>query len=289
MHRLLAALLGSLLVMLVAPAGADSSVAPTAPAAAAVNEEACGGGYHAGQVVAHVGGATPVAMGTCRGVRPGAQIVVANSRLCTLNFRFSGRDAQGRRHAYMGTAGHCAFEQSVKRPVQQVWGPGHGPLVTDARGQRIGTFAYAIHAGDRDFGLVRLDAGVRVSPQMCHFGGPTGVNRDVTSRTTVLRFYGQGLGLGFAAPARSAVAQGMPHEGHIHAAGAVMVGDSGAGVTSSDGRAVGLVITTGVHGGQIGTSGVDVGTVGIARLGPVANRAATALHQRLTLHTAPRR
>lgn len=227
----------------------------------------------------------PVALTTCQGVRPGARIVVADRGVCTLNFRFSGRDAHGGGHAYMGTAGHCA----VPAKVQRVWPPGRGPVVYDAAGRRIGTFAYAIHNGDRDFGLVRLDAGVRTSSQMCYFGGPTGVNRDITSRVTTLRYYGQGLGLDRLLPARTAVAHGMPDEGHVHANGAALFGDSGAGVISADGRAVGLIVTTGVHGGRVATAGSDVGTVGIARLGPVVKRASIALQQRLTLHGAPLR
>jgi SAM-dependent MidA family methyltransferase len=42
-------------------------------------------------------------------------------------------------------------------------------------GNRIGEFAYAILQDPKDFALIRLDPGVAANPQMCHFGGPTGV------------------------------------------------------------------------------------------------------------------
>lgn len=284
MKTLAALLSAALLALGAAPAGAAQADGRSDPD----THTACEGALPA-RVARSMRAPLPFAAGACAGVRPGASIVVDGSSLCTLNFQFTGRDAQGRTHAYMGTAGHCAFGDLLSPPVQRVWGPGRGPVVADATGRRIGTFAYAIVNGERDFGLVRLDAGVRPNPQLCQFGGPTGINRDRSSATTQLRYYGNGLAVGALVPARTAVAQGMPDEGHVHALGLVLPGDSGGGVVSADGRAVGLVITTGVHGGQIGTGGVDVGTVGIARLGPVLKRAATALRQQLTLHTAPRR
>jgi hypothetical protein len=34
--------------------------------------------------------------------------------------------------------------------------------------------------------VIRVDPGVAVEPQLCHFGGPTGVNSDQTSDAVVL-------------------------------------------------------------------------------------------------------
>ena len=80
----------------------------------------------------------------------------------------------------MGTAGHCILGES---PVggdvgEESWAPGTGPVASDADGNRIGEFAYAILQDPKDFAVIRLDAGVEASPQMCHFGGPTGTNTD---------------------------------------------------------------------------------------------------------------
>ncbi|HVL99593.1 MAG TPA: hypothetical protein VM324_09915 [Egibacteraceae bacterium] len=294
MRRCLTLLLALLVAVAAAPAGAAEAAqaAPLPAAGDGCAHTAAGTPRRPGapaRVLASAPAAGVAGTGSCAGVRPGARIVVDGSSVCTLNFRFTGRDRLGRTHTYMGTAGHCAFGGQVRPPVQRVWGPGQGPVVADAAGRRIGTFAYAIVNGARDFGLVRLDGDVASSPRMCHFGGPTGINSDRPSATTTLRYYGQGLLFGGVLPARTAVAQGMPDEAHVRATGLVVPGDSGAGVISADARAVGLVITLGAHGGRVGASGLDAGTMGIARLGPVLNRASVALREQLTLHTAARR
>jgi hypothetical protein len=234
--------------------------------------------------------AAPVGTGSCADVRPGARVTIEGHGQCTLNFRFSGRDRNGGVHHYIGTAGHCVLGDGPTDSDggERTWRAGQGPLVLDAAGNRIGRFAYAVLKGKRDFGLIRIAPGVRNGPTMCHFGGPTGVNRDQTSATTRLQYYGQGLGTGATVPARTAVAQGMPSPNHVHATGLVMFGDSGAPVLSADGRAVGLVVTTGVHTGPANTSGVDSGTIGVTRIAPVATRAASVLGQRLTLHRGVR-
>ena len=230
--------------------------------------------------------AAPVGVGTCPGVRPGA-IVQSDTGSCTFNFLFAGSD--GRR--YIGTAGHCILGDS---PIggdvgEQTWAVGAGPEARDGNGQRIGEFAYAILQDPKDFALIRLDSGVEASPQMCHFGGPTGLNADTPGldAPTVLQYFGNGVGLGTVLPARSAVALGMPDPDHVYAEGVVVPGDSGSGIISDDGRAVGVVVTTGAHSGSIGTSGIDAGFVGITRLAPQVDRAQTALGLGLTLQTAP--
>ena len=227
--------------------------------------------------------AAPVGTGTCPGVRPGA-IVNSDTGQCTFNFLFTGADGA----RYMGTAGHCILGES---PIggdvgEQSWAPGTGPVARDSEGNRIGEFSYAILQDPKDFALIRLDSGVNASPQMCHFGGPTGTNDDRGSGAVVLNHFGNGLGVGSVLPARSALAIGMPDPDHVFAAGAVVPGDSGSGIISADGRAVGVIVTTGLHAGSIGTSGVDAGTVGITRLTPQVNRAEQVLGTQLTLQTA---
>jgi hypothetical protein len=228
--------------------------------------------------------AAPAGTGTCPGVRPGA-IVNSDTGQCSFNFLFNGSD--GRR--YMGTAGHCILGES---PVggdvgEESWAPGSGPVASDADGNRIGEFAYAVLQDPKDFAVVRLDPGVEASPQMCHFGGPTGTNTDQGSSPVVLNHFGNGIGVGSVLPARSAVAFGMPNPDHVYAAGAVVPGDSGSGIISSDGRAVGVIVTTGLHTGSIGTGGLDAGAMGITRLAPQEARAEQVLGVGLTLQTAP--
>jgi hypothetical protein len=228
--------------------------------------------------------ATPVGVGSCPGVRPGA-VVQSDSGQCTFNFLFQGGD--GRR--YIGTAGHCILGDS---PVggdagEQSWAPGTGPEARDGQGNRVGEFAYAILQDPKDFALIRLDAGVAANPQMCHFGGPTGINSDLATQQVTLHHFGQGVGVGTVLPGRSAVALGMPDPDHVYALGAVVPGDSGSGIISADGRAVGVIVTTGLHLASIGFPTSDAGTMGVTRLAPQVQRASQVLGTSVTLQTAP--
>lgn len=271
------------LVALAALATAAVSVAGSAaPAGAAGGSNWTLGGKKCKLIP--VPAAAPAGTGSCPGVRPGA-IVNSDTGQCSFNFLFNGSD--GRR--YMGTAGHCILGES---PVggdvgEESWAPGTGPEARDADGNRIGEFAYAILQDPKDFAVVRLDPGVEASPQMCHFGGPTGTNTDQGSSPVVLNHFGNGVGVGSVLPARSAVAFGMPNADHVYAAGAVVPGDSGSGIISSDGRAVGVIVTTGLHTGSLGTGGIDAGAMGITRLAPQEARAEQVLGLGLTLQTAP--
>lgn len=235
--------------------------------------------------------AAPVGTGTCPGVRPGA-IVRSDVGQCTMNFLFNGSD--GRR--YIGTAGHCVISAPPTGgdfPVE-TWAPGAGPVARDASNNRIGEFAYGIlrDSEEQDFSLIRLDAGpaATASAQMCHFGGPTARNDDrpgLFDDPVVLEHFGNGIGVGSVLPARSSLAFGMPSPKHVYAQGTVVPGDSGSAINSSDGRAVGVVVTTGVHSSSIGSSGLDVGTVGIVRLAPLLARAEAETGRTYTLQTAP--
>ena len=225
--------------------------------------------------------AAPLGTGTCPGVRPGA-IVLTDVGQCTLNFLFQGSDGS----RYIGTAGHCILGTS---PIggdvgEMAWAPGTGPVARDADGNPIGEFAYAILQDPKDFSLIRLDPLVEANPAMCHFGGPTAVNDDRPGLTelVVLNWFGNGILVGTLLPARSALAAGMPDPDHVFADGAAAPGDSGSGIISSDGRAVGVVVTVGVH---IGTS-FDSGVIGITRLTPQVERAQQVLGVDLALQTA---
>ena len=227
--------------------------------------------------------AAPVGTGPCPGVRPGA-IVQSDAGQCTFNFRFNGSDGE----RYIGTAGHCILGDS---PIggdvgEESWAPGQGPVARDAEGNRIGEFAYAILEDPKDFALIRLDDGVEASAQMCHFGGPNGTNADQPSAPTVLNHFGNGLAVGSVLPARSALALGMPDPDHVFAQGVAVPGDSGSGVISDDGRAVGVLVTVGVHSSSIGTEGVDAGVVGITRIAPQEARAEQVLGTTLNLQAA---
>jgi len=159
-------------------------------------------------------------------------------------------------------------------------------VAKDSTGKRFGEFAYAILQEPLDFSLIRLDPGVEASPEMCQFAGPTGVNEDVSDGPKVLQYFGNGVGIGSTLPARSAVAAGFPSPEHVYAVGLALPGDSGSAVISDDGRAVGVLVTTGVHGVGFDQNGVDFGTMGIIRITPQINQAQKALGLKLTMVTA---
>lgn len=194
-----------------------------------------------------------------------------------MNFLFKGSD--GRR--YIGTAGHCVLGREGR---ERSWRK--GPVAKDVSGKVIGRFAYAVFDDPKDFALIRLRRRVKASPQMCHFGGPTGINSDRTPAITRLQHYGKGMLVRSAVPARSAWAWGMPARDHVFAQGAAAPGDSGSGVTSADGRAVGVLVTGGVHIGRFSGGGVDAGVIGITRLRPQLWRAKKVLDIGLRLRLA---
>jgi hypothetical protein len=229
-------------------------------------------------------GTLPVGIGTCPGVRPGA-VVQTDVGLCTLNFLFEAPDKE----RFIGTAGHCILDEggpTGNNAGEKSWPKGQGPVAKDSSGHRIGEFAYAILQDPKDFSLIRLDPGVEASPEMCQFGGPTGVNDDVAGGTKVLQYWGNGIGIGSALPARSAVADGFPSADHVYAEGLALPGDSGSGVITDDGRALGVLVTVGVHGFGYDQNGLDFGTIGITRLSPQLARASEVLGTKLSLVTA---
>ena len=235
--------------------------------------------------------AAPVGIGPCPGARPGAFVEVHisadDTSACTLNFAFKGVDRAGRVSRYIGTAGHCALptdNPADHSAGERRWANGTGPIAYDGAGNRIGRVSYAILEGDYDFALIRVANGVPLSPRMCTFGGPTGINSSRTTETTYLEHHGQGSGYDLTVPGRTSVADGMPNRFHVFANGPSSPGDSGGPVISQDGRAVGVIVTGGVHVGPvIDPDAVDAGVIGITRLGPVLARAEYIMRSDLTL------
>ncbi len=205
----------------------------------------------------------------CPGVRPGAY-VESDLGGCTLGFLFTGSD----RRRYAATAGHCGTAEGT----EQAWPKDTGPVATDAAGKPIGRFAYAVSQGDVDFALIRLDRRTASSPQVCHFGGPTGINTEVDGDAVEMRHYGQGLGES-AAPARTAEAPfGLYRADYTYAWGAAYFGDSGSPVLDQSGQAIGIITELKAAG---------LGDIGINRLAPRIDQARKRLRIKLTLLRAP--
>jgi hypothetical protein len=231
--------------------------------------------------------ALPVGASPCPGVRPGSA-VRSDAGLCTLNFVFEGSDGD----RYVATSAQCVEAFIGER----VPAPGRRVVARDAAGHRIGEFVYAVFDRGADFALIRLDPAVPASPEMCHFGGPTGLNEDRRSEPVVLHYYGSGtvavdnpaapededVSVGPIAPGRSSVALGLDDPDWVLAQGTALYGDIGSAVITADGRAVGMLVFAGLV-----RRGTQSGTLGIIRLGPQVARAENRLGIELELLTAP--
>lgn len=218
--------------------------------------------------------------------RPGDLIKIeGGGGACTLGFMFTGSD----RGAYMSTAGHCLLGTNEGPP--KTWKIGAGPAVSTSDGQ-IGRLVFAENrdsaetGDDYDFALIRLDKGVKGSPEIRVLGTPTGLNSEQGQSPATLRTYGHSV-FSAASPAREVLAPNTRHKDHVYAHGPVFQGDSGAPVVDEDGRAVGTIL-----GGGLGRVGVGIGSVDmphdgafniVGRLGPVVQHASSALRVRLTL------
>lgn len=133
--------------------------------------------------------------------------------------------------------------------------------------QQFGRFVFAVVDPTKrlDFALIRLDSGLDYSPAMCHFGGPTGMNFDVTSDPETVRYYGNGVGWGSSIPARTGIAErGFYDSTFFYATGLGNFGDSGAPVVDGDGRAVGVITGLGPVDDVGGPE--DVGEVAVFRI-----------------------
>ena len=250
------------------------------PVAAAEEALVAAGGCDA----IRVRGNTPVGVTPCPGVRPGGWLEISfpGRRFiysCTLNFLFEGSD--GRRYA--ATAGHCPLHDGQEGLF--TWRSGKAPIANILKGnspRRVGEFVYALVDDVSDFALIRLDPSVKSKPRMCHFGGPTGLNSDLTSSPTLLHHYGNGIAIGWALPARSALAPQMLDRRSVTAYGAAYQIDSGSPVISDDGRAVGVLVALRVNGAVDGQ-----GYLSITRLRPQVSDAEDVLGIDLRLLSAP--
>ena len=276
------AVLTACVMPLAASAGSSGGPATGKAAVASASPFTLGGAKCSLIKVPAAEGSLPVGVGSCPGVRPGAELQTEIG-LCTFNFLFEAPDHE----RFIGSAGHCILGEGpvADNAGEKVWPKGGGPVAKDSAGHRIGEFAYAVLQDPKDFSLIRLDPGVESSPEMCDFGGPTGINDDINGDPKVMRYFGNGVGIGTALPARSAVALGFPNADHVYGLGLALPGDSGSAVITDDGRAVGVLVTTGVHGFGYDENGVDFGTMGITRIGPQMARASQALGVKLSMVT----
>lgn len=247
-------------------AGAVLLAAPAVACASGVPAAGCG--------PTRIAEAAPFGSGACTGVRPGARLYV-DTNYCSWSFLFKGSDGA----RYATTAGHCILGESVLG--ERRWPAGKGPVVKDDAQRAVGRAVYAISGEQADFAVVRLDRGVKSSPEMCHFGGPTRLTTRVSGDEVLLTHFGQGVGAYSTTPARTSYGFfGLYRPDYIYAYGAVSIGDSGAGITTQSGEAVGVITDL---------STPFTGNFQINRYAPHLARVRSLLKLRLTLLTAPLR
>jgi hypothetical protein len=194
-----------------------------------------------------------------------------------LNFLWHGSDGRD----YIGTAGHCVLEGTNQ--TEAVFPLGDGPEARDASGHPIGEFAFAALDDVSDFALIRLYQGVAASPEICRFGGPTGLEAGPISALTPLHHVGLGSLTGSLVPARTQLAVEGNDIRVLTGLGVASPGDSGSPVVSLDGRAVGVLVATG-PALPLAPTGLLVFSV---RIAPEMGRAAKALGVAFDLVTAP--
>lgn len=196
-----------------------------------------------------------------------------------MGFIYKGTDTKKVTSYYMTTVGNFVLPTFGSR----VWPGKSGPLAYDARGKSIGRFVYAVHTDTPEytsFGLVKLDKGVKFNPQLCHFGGPTGLDTTVDLAPRMGGYYGNGFPIDQVFPARTAVLGGTNEDNALSQGlfNLVDPGDYGAPFVT-DGKAFGY------WDGGIGAGTGGIGFV-VSRIGPWIGRSQGVLKLNLTLQTA---
>lgn len=177
------------------------------------------------------------------GIRPGSWM--ASPSWCTMNFIFNatGRLEDGGPF-YIGTAKHCvgSADPRGRSVVLQLMLGGSEPVNVE-----IGTVSHATKGAtqpDRDWALVRIKPELEglISPSMAIIGGPTSVYEDGSFDEPAV-FTGNGLGIGTGGtPRLGRLTCSCPTDSPYAWGGTFTVigGDSGSGIRTIDGAAVGL-------------------------------------------------
>lgn len=187
-------------------------------------------------------------------IRPG---VMVGNMSCTSGFLFRSPDNTT---LYLSAAGHCFREKDA------------GDSVAIRKGKYSGRLAYAINAAnslvEKDFALIALNNSYRdeVHPAVYHYGGPTGISKNVSRGDRVVTFGNSSLrepidssgdGEPPASPGNTLDPRGgivyndSKYETQAYFAPPSIHGDSGSPVMTDEGQAVGVVTT-----GHIGGCGV---------------------------------
>jgi hypothetical protein len=195
-------------------------------------------------------------------IRPGARVVVGHLA-CTANFLFRSPDNLT---LYIGVAAHC-FGLDPSTAVTT------GTTATVGGIKAAGKVVYngwKFDSSDmNDFGLIQLSntPSVRneVNPAVMYYGGPTALgSTDAVALSDAVMVYGNSIQRDEDSPQNPRDGTVLTHLGDL--LGVVtqypgMPGDSGAGLMTADGKAIG-VLSTGVIP-DIGPTGILQSTAGV--------------------------
>lgn len=229
--------------------------------------------------------ALPFANPDCPGAHPGAGYLITlpgGTYRCSLAFMFEGSD--GKR--YFTTAGHCLLDDGD--PEELVWAPGTGPRVRDMQGRTFGTARFARLDDQFDIGIIEIDESTTapVSPQVCHFGGPTALAvRTALDPPEMVHHYGFGKDYKDVMRARTGTVADHIPANYLRVQSNVNGGDSGSSLISDDGAALGIL----VRGISLGSGAQRTGAAyaEASRLDTHLPLAEAALGIELELVTAP--
>lgn len=179
--------------------------------------------------------AMPAAAHHYKPIQPGGLL----GNVCTLNFVFESPDGS----LYIGAAAHCVPDVGGR-----VIAPGLGEFGTVVFSEDMNVSKIAQGEQVFEFALIKIDPDQydQVEPAHRYWGGPTGIAGDVAEGTPTLH-YGQGLYWHYLEASRSRVGvfQYTETEGPFndwwHGTYPLMGGDSGSGVMTADGKALGMV------------------------------------------------
>ncbi len=236
----------------------------------------------------------PVGLAACPEVRPGDSLYSEfgdSSSRCVIGPMYADR----RGNRYFITGPDCAPPYAFEAAVT-TWTFGKGPIALDGRsGKRIGEWVFRFSASSGGLSMVRLYPGIQANPQICQYGGPTGLNTAVSEDPTTLVMVGDQGGFlsydlrPYADVQSSLMRPGVAAEGlydpNLVLVAAENVVEYGMPVVTDDGLLVGISDYYGSE--QRGSVvGISTGMVVVRPTKPMTV-AAKVLRTTFTLLTAP--
>ena len=208
---------------------------------------------------------------SCAVLRPGVEVTVRTDegdQRCMTSYLFHGSDGM----RYLGTDGYCVLPgDSDDRPDGWVVYPKGKGFAVLFGGKRVGEVRYAAYEAAStfsSFALIRLDRKAAASPSIRGWGGPTGIDRRVTTTPEQVLLTAQ------FAQHEAVAARGLYDRTAFDGVAPVALLGNGGAVLAADGKAIGVL------------TGVSFTGAKVERIEPLVQKLASRLKIRLRLGTA---